>query len=211
MNENTISTNSTSVNETPILARLMSKDHLHAAEIANEGELARRLSESLFYVTNLQQLEQIGRRLAYLETITDWDRFETATSGDYHDAETCIERALACTRKRSIDEIIEREYTFEDERRNTSYAQTLIGLCLIGIAARTIDDADIEPDKWGRRFQSLFKMAFMIAHECACFVKYSAQYAEGQTLASRCTIDAADLTERFERFHMYLSEELAEG
>lgn len=193
----------------PIIARLTNKEHLHALEIEEEVEIARRLTDSLFYATNLEQLKQVGRRLAYLETITDWETFESATSGDYYDAEACIERALACTRKRSIDEIIEREYTFEDERRNASYAQTLIGLCLIGIASRSIDNADIEPDKWNRRFQSLFKMAFMIAHECACFVKYSAQYADGQTLASRCTIDAPDLAERFERLHVYLNEELA--
>lgn len=194
----------------PIIARLTNKEHLHALEIENEVEIARRLTDSLFYATNLEQLEQVGRRLAYLETITDWETFESVTTFDYNDAEACIERALACTRKRPIDEIIEREYTFEDERRNASYAQTLIGLCLIGIASRTIDNADIEPDKWNRRFQSLFKMAFMIAHECACFVKYSAQYTDGQTLASRCTIDAPDLAERFERLHVYLSEELAE-
>lgn len=209
-NENTISTNNTSANATPILARLMNEAHLHALEIEKEVEIARRLTDSLFYATNLEQFEQVGRRLAYLETITDWEDFESATSGDYYDAEACIERALACTRDRSIDEIISRAYTLFDERRNASYAQTLIGLCLIGIAARTIDAADIDPDKWNRRFQSLFKMAFMIAHECACFVKYSAQYAEGQTLASRCTIDAVELKERFERLHMYLSEELAE-
>ena len=195
----------------PIIARLTSDEHLHALEIENEVEIARRLSDSLFYVTNLEQLEQVGRRLAYLETITDWENFESATTCDYNDVDICVDRALACTRKRSIDEIIEREFTFEDERRNASYAQTLIGLCLIGIASRTIDHADIEPDKWDRRFQSLFKMAFMIAHECACFVKYSAQYShDGQTLASRCTIDAPDLTERFERLHMYLCEELAD-
>lgn len=195
----------------PIIARLTSDAHLHALEIENEVEIARRLSDSLFYVTNLEQLEQVGRRLAYLETITDWETFESVTTCDYNDVDICVDRALACTRKRSIDEIIEREFTFEDERRNASYAQTLIGLCLIGIASRTIDHADIEPDKWDRRFQSLFKMAFMIAHECACFVKYSAQYShDGQTLASRCTIDAPDLKERFERLHMYLCEELAD-
>lgn len=193
----------------PIIARLTSKEHLHALEIENEVETARRLSDSLFYVTNLDQLEQVGRRLAYLETITDWETFESATSWDYNDVEHCIERALACTRDRSIDEIIEREFTFDDERRNVSYAQTLIGLCLIGIASRTIDNADIDPDKWHRPFQSLFKLSFMIAHECSCFVKYSAQYADGQTLASRCKIDAPDLVERFERLHMYLCEELA--
>lgn len=204
-----MTTNSTTIR--PIIARLTSNEHLHALEIANEAEIARRLSDSLFYVTNLEQLEQVGRRLAYLETITDWETFESATTCDYNDVECCVERALACTRKRSIDELLEREFTFEDERRNASYAQTLIGLCLIGIASRTIDNADIDPDKWNRRFQSLFKMAFMIAHECACFVKYSAQYADGETLASRCTIDAPDLVERFERLHMYLCEELAAG
>lgn len=193
----------------PIIARLTSKEHLHALEIEKEASNARRLSDSLFYATNLEQLTQVGRRLAYLETITDWETFESATTCDYNDVEACVERALACTRERSIDEIIQREYTFEDERRNASYAQTLIGLCLIGIASRTIDNADIDPDKWERRFQSLFKMAFMIAHECACFVKYSAQYADGHTLASRCTIEAPDLVERFERLHMYLREELA--
>lgn len=194
----------------PIIARLTSKEHLHALEIENEVEFSRRLSDSLFYATNLEQLEQVGRRLAYLETITDWETFESATTCDYYDVESCVKRALACTRKRSIDEIIEREFTFEDERRNASYSQTLIGLCLIGIASRTIDKADIDPDKWLRPFQSLFKMAFMIAHECACFVKYSAQYADGETLASRCEIDAPDLVERFERLHMYLCEELAD-
>lgn len=202
-----MTTNKTTIG--PIIARLTSDEHLHALEIEKECEIARRLSDSLFYVTNLEQLEQVGRRLAYLETITAWETFESATTCDYYDVETCVERALACTRKRSIDEIIAREYTFEDERRNASYAQTLIGLCLIGIASRMIDNADIDPDKWNRPFQSLFKMAFMIAHECSCFVKYSAQYADGQTLASRCTIDAPDLTERFERLHMYLREELA--
>ncbi len=194
----------------PIIARLTSNQHLHALEIEKEVEFSRRLSDSLFYATNLDQLTQVGRRLAYLETITDWDTFEYVTTWDYADIEYCVKRALACTRGRSIDEIIEREFTFEDERRNASYAQTLIGLCLIGIASRTIDNADIDPDKWDRRFQSLFKLAFMIAHECACFVKYSAQYADGQTLASRCTIDAPDLTERFERLHAYLRDELAE-
>lgn len=194
----------------PIIARLTSKEHLHALEIENEAEIARRLNDSLFYATNLELLTQLGRRLAYLETITDWETFEIATTCDYNDAAGWVERALACTRDRSIDEIIQREYTFEDERRNASYAQTLIGLCLIGIASRTIDNTDINPDKWHRPFQSLFKMAFMIAHECACFVKYSAQYAEGQTLASQCTIDAPDLAERFERLHMYLCEELAD-
>lgn len=195
----------------PIIARLTSNEHLHALEIENEVEFSRRLSDSLFYVTNVEYLEQVGRRLAYLETITDWETFESATTCDYNDVEACVERALACTRERSIDEIIQREYTFDDERRNASYAQTLIGLCLIGIASRTIDNAEIDPDKWYRPFQSLFKMAFMIAHECACFVKYSAQYADGQTLASRCTIDAPDLVERFERLNMYLCEELAAG
>lgn len=195
----------------PIIARLTSKEHLHALEIETEVEFSRRLSDSLFYVTNVEYLEQVGRRLAYLETITNWEDFESVTTWDYRDVESCVERALACTRKRSIDEIIQREYTFEDERRNASFAQALIGLCLIGIASRTIDNAEIDPDKWYRPFQSLFKMAFMIAHECACFVKYSAQYADGQTLASRCTIDAPDLVERFERLHMYLREELAAG
>lgn len=193
----------------PIIARLTSKEHLHALEIENEAEIARRLSDSLFYVTNLELLEQVGRRLAYLETITDWESFESVTTWDYNDVEACIERALACTRKRSIDEIIEREYTFEDERRNVSYAQTLIGLCLIGIASRTIDKADINPDKWDRRFQSLFKMAFMIAHECSCFVKYSAQYSP-DGLRDRAELTAPDLAERFERLHMYLREELAD-
>ena len=202
-----MTTNSTTIR--PIIARLTSVEHLHALEIETECEIARRLSDSLFYVTNLEQLEQVGRRLAYLETITDWETFESATTCDYYDVESCVERALACKRNRSIDEIIEREYTFDDERRNASYSQTLIGLCLIGIASRAIDNADIDTDKWDRRFLSLFKIAFMIAHECACFVKYSAQYEEGQTLASRCTIDAHDLTERFERLHMYLREELA--
>lgn len=203
-----MTTNATTIR--PIIARLTSKEHLHALELEKETEIARRLSDSLFYVTNLDQLTQVGRRLAYLETITDWENFESATTCDYNDLEFCVERALACTRERSIDEIIKREYTFEDERRNASYSQTLIGLCLLGIASRTIDNADINPEKWNRRFQSLFKMAFMIAHECTCFVKYSAQYAEGQTLASRCTIDATDLKERFERLHMYLCEELAD-
>lgn len=202
-----MTTNKTTIG--PIIARLTSKEHLHALEIEKEFEIARCLSDSLFYVTNLEQLTQVGRRLAYLETITEWETFESATTCDYYDVETCVERALACTRERSIDEIIAREYTFDDERRNAYYAQTLIGLCLIGIASRTIDNADIDPNKWDRRFQSLFKMAFMIAHECACFVKYSAQYSDGQTLASRCTIDAPELTERFERLHAYLREELA--
>lgn len=202
-----MTTNSTTIR--PIIARLTSDEHLHALEIEKECEIARGLSDSLFYVTNLEQLAQVGRRLAYLETLTDWETFESATTCDYFDVATCVARALDCTRNRSIDEIIERDYTFDDERHNASYSQTLIGLCLIGIASRTIDNADIEPDKWDRRFQSLFKIAFMIAHECACFVKYSAQYDEGQTLASRCTIDAPDLTERFERLHAYLREELA--
>lgn len=203
-----MTTNSTTIR--PIIARLTSKEHLHALEIEKEASNARHLTGSLFYATNLEQLTQVGRRLAYLETITDWETFESATTCDYYDVEHCVERALACTRKRSIDEIIEREYTFEDERRNACFAQTLIGLCLVGIASRTIDNADIDPDKWDRRFQSLFKLAFMIAHECTCFIKYSAQYADGQTLASRCTIDAPDLVERFERLHMYLCEELAD-
>ena len=195
----------------PIIARLTSAQHLHALEIEKESSNARRLSESLFYATNLEQLTQVGRRLAYLETITDWETFESATTCDYNDLDYCVERALACTRERAIDEVLKREYTFDDERRNASYAQALIGLCLIGIASRTIDNAEIDPDKWHPAFRALFKMAFMIAHECACFVKYSAQYADGQTLASRCTIDAQDLVERFERLHAYLREELAEG
>lgn len=203
-----MTTNATTIR--PIIVRLTSKEHLHALEIENEVEFSRHFSDSLFYATNLEQLEQVGRRLAYLETITDWETFESVTTCDYNDVECCVKRALICTRERSIDEIIQREYTFEDERRNASYAQTLIGLCLIGIASRTIDNTDINPDKWHRPFQSLFKMAFMIAHECACFVKYSAQYAEGQTLASQCTIDAPDLAERFERLHMYLCEESAD-
>ena len=194
----------------PIIARLTSNQHLHAREIQKEVDGSRFLSDSLFYVTNLELLEQVGRRLAYLETITDWENFESATTCDYYDVENCVKRALICTRNRSIDEIIEREFTFDDERRNVSYAQTLIGLCLIGIASRTIDNADIDPDKWDRRFQALFKLAFMIAHECACFIKYSAQYADGQTVASRCTIDAPDLVERFERLHAYLRDELTE-
>lgn len=195
---------------TPIIARLTSATHLHALEIEKESSNARHLTQSLFYATNVEQLTQVGRRLAYLETITDWEIFESATTCDYNDLDYCVERALACTRDRSVDEIIGREYTFEDERRNASYAQTLIGLCVVGIASRTIDTADIDPDKWDRRFQALFKLAFMIAHECACFVKYSAQYDEGQTLASRCKIDAQELAERFERLHAYLREELAE-
>lgn len=202
-----MTTNATTIR--PIIARLTSNEHLHALEIENEVEIARRLSDSLFYATNLEQLTQVGQRLAFLETITDWETFESATTCDYNDVECCVERALACTRKRSIDEVLHREYTFEDERRNASYVQTLIGLCLIGIASRTIDNADINPEKWHRPFQSLFKMAFMIAHECTCFIKYSAQYADGQTLASRCKIDAQELVERFERLHMYLCEELA--
>ena len=195
----------------PIIARLTSNQHLHALEIEKEAETARQPSDSLFYATNLEYLTQVGRRIAYLETITDWETFESATTCDYNNLDYCVERALACTRERSIDEIIAREYTFEDERRNAYYAQALIGLCIIGIASRTIDNAEIDPDKWNQRFQSLFKLAFMIAHECACFVKYSAQYADGQTLASRCKIDAQDLTERLERLHEYLKEELAEG
>ena len=195
----------------PIIARLTSNKHLHALEIEKEAETARQPSDSLFYATNLEYLTQVGRRIAYLETITDWETFESATTSDYDNLDYCVERALACTRERSIDEIIAREYTFEDERRNAYYSHALIGLCVIGIASRTIDNAEIDPDKWDRRFQSLFKMAFMIAHECACFIKYSAQYADGQTLASRCKIDAQDLTERFERLHEYLKEELTEG
>ena len=195
----------------PIIARLTSNQHLHALEIEKESSNARHLSNSLFYATNLEQLTQVGRRIAYLETITEWETFESVTTCDYNDLDYCVERALACTRDRSVDEIIAREYTFDDERRNASYAQTLIGLCVIGIASRTIDNAEIDPDKWDRRFQSLFKLAFMIAHECACFIKYSAQYADGQTLASRCKIDAQDLVERLERLHMYLKEELTEG
>lgn len=205
----TQNTNATTIR--PIIARLTSKEHLHALEIEIEASNARHLSPSLFYATNVEQLIQVGRRLAYLETITDWETFESVTTCDYNDLDYCVERALACTRERSIDEVLQREYTFEDERRNASFAQALIGLCVIGIASRTIDRADIDPDKWSRPFKSLFKLAFMIAHECACFVKYSAQYADGQTLASRCTIDAPDLVERFERLHMYLCEELAEG
>ena len=194
----------------PIIARLTSAQHLHALEIEKESSNARHMSDSLFYLTNVDQLTQVGRRLAYLETITEWETFEDVTTCDYNDLDYCVERALTCTRERSIDEIIAREYTFEDERRNASYSQVLIGLCTIGIASRTIDNADIDPDKWDRRFQSLFKLAFMIAHECACFVKYSAQYSDGQTLASRCKIDAQDLTERFERLHAYLAEELSD-
>lgn len=205
----TQNTNATTIR--PIIARLTSNTHLHAHEIEIEASNARHLTPSLFYATNVDQLAQIGRRLAYLETITAWETFESATTCDYNDLDYCVERALACTRERSIDAVLQREYTFEDERTNASYAQTLIGLCTIGIASRTIDNADIDPDKWDRRFQSLFRMAFMIAHECACFVKYSAQYADSQTLASRCTIDAQDLVERFERLHDYLAGELAEA
>ena len=195
----------------PIIARLTSNEHLHALEIEKEVELSRRFSDSLFYATNLDQMTQVGRRLAYLETITDWETFETATTCDYNDLDYCVERALACTRERSIDEVLQREYTFDDERHNAAFAQTLIGLCVIGIASRTIDNAEIDPEKLRSPFQSLFKIAFMIAHECACFVKYSAQYADGQTLASRCKINGPDLIERFERLHAYLSEELAEA
>ena len=195
----------------PIIARLTSGKHLHALEIEKDASNARRFSDSLFYAANVDYLTQVGRRLAYLETITDWETFESVTTCDYNDLDYCVERALACTRSKGLDEVLQREYTFEDERRNASYAQTLIGLCVIGIASRTIDNAEIDPDKWDRRFQALFKIAFMIAHECACFVKYSAQYADGQTLASRCKIDAPDLAERFERLHMYLKEELAEA
>ena len=195
----------------PIIARLTSQEHLHALEIEKEASNARHFSDSLFYATNLEQLIQVGRRLAYLETITDWETFESVTTCDYNDLDYCVERAIGCTRAKGLDEVLQREYTFDDERHNASYAQTLIGLCVIGIASRTIDTAEIDPDKWDRRFRSLFKMAFMIAHECACFVKYSAQYADGQTLVSRCTIDAPDLAERFERLHAYLSEELDEA
>ena len=195
----------------PIIARLTSKEHLHALEIEKEVEIARRLSDSLFYETNVETLAQVGRRVAYLETITDWETFESATTCDYNDLDYCVERALVCTRERSIDAIIERAFTFEDERRNASFAQTLIGLCVIGIASRAIDNAEIDPEKWCQPFQALFKLAFMIAHECACFVKYSAQYSDGQTLASRCTIDAPELAERFERLHAYLREELADA
>lgn len=194
----------------PIIARLTSKEHLHALEIEKEASNARHLTESLFYATNIDQLTQVGRRLAYLETITDWETFESVTTCDYCDVDHCIDRALACTRDRSIDEIIEREYTFDDERRNVSYVQTLIGLCLIGIASRTIDNADIDPDKWDRRFQSLFELAFMIAHECACFVKYSAQYSP-DGLRDRAELTAPELKERLERLHAYLREELTEG
>ena len=203
-------TQNTSTTIRPIIARLTNEGHLHALEIEKESSIARHLSDSLFYSTNVETMAQVGRRLAYLETITDWETFESATTCDYNDLDYCVERALACTRARGLDEVLQREYTFEDERRNASFAQTLIGLCTIGIASRTIDNAEIDPDKWDRRFQSLFKMAFMIAHECACFVKYSAQYSDGQTLASRCKVDAQDLAERFERLHMYLREELAD-
>lgn len=206
MKENT---NATTIR--PIIARLTSDQHLHALEIEKESSNARHLSDSLFYATNIEQLTQVGRRLAYLETITDWETFEAATTCDYNDLEYSVERALAWTRERSLDDVLQREYTFDDERHNASYAQTLIGLCTIGIASRTIDNAEMDPDKWDRPFKSLFKIAFMIAHECACFVKYSAQYADGKTLASQCTIDAQDLTERFERLHVYLREELAEA
>lgn len=195
----------------PIIARLTSNEHLHALEIEKEASNARHFSDSLFYATNVEQLTQVGRRLAYLETITEWETFESVTTCDYNDVELCVERARVCTRERSIDEVLQREYTFDDERRNASYAQILIGLCLIGIASRTIDNAEIDPDKWYRPFKSLFKMAFMIAHECSCFVKYSAQYADGKTLASQCTIDALELAERFERLNVYLCEELLEA
>ena len=193
----------------PIIARLTSDVHLHALEIEKEVEFSRRLSYSLFYVTNVEYLEQVGRRLGYLETITDWETFECATTCDYNDLDSCVERAIACTRDRSIDEVLKRDYTYDDERRNASYAQILIGLCTIGIASRTIDNANI--DKWYQPFKSLFKLAFLIAHECACFVKYSAQYADNRTLASRCTIDAQELTQRFERLNSYLCEELLDA
>ena len=195
----------------PIIARLTNEKHLHALEIEKESSNARHLSDSLFYATNVEQLTQVGRRLAYLETITDWETFESVTTCDYNDLDYCVERALACTRAKGLDEVLQREYTFEDERRNACFAQTLIGLCVIGIASRTIDNAEIEPEKWYRPFQSLFKLAFMIAHECTCFVKYSAQYSDGQTLASRCTIDAPELAERFERLNAYLCEELLDA
>lgn len=216
MNENktitvAISTNTATPAATPIIARLTTKEHLHAQEIEAEAETARTLTPSLFYATNLEFLAQFGRRLRYLETITEWDRFETATTVDYDCVECYVDRALACTRDRSIDEIIAREFTFEDERRNVSYAQVLIGLCVIGIASRAIDRANIDPDKWDRRFRSLFFIAYMIAHETACFVKYSAQYTDGETLGSRCEIDAADLTEQLERLHTYLKAELTEA
>lgn len=217
MNENksitvAISTNTSSaVAEAPIIARLTSKEHLHAQEIETEAETARRLTPSLFYATNVEFLSQFGRRLRYLESITDWARFETATTSDYDCVEGYVERALACTPDRSIDEILARVYTFEDERRNVSFAQVLIGLCIIGIASKGFERADIDPDKWDPYFRSLFFMAYMIAHETACFVKYSAQYTDGEMLGSRCKIDAADLTERIERLHAYLAEELVEG
>lgn len=195
---------------TPIIARLTSKEHLHALDIAREAEIARRLSASFFYATNVELMEQLGRRLNYLEQITDWDRFETATSGDYTFIEGYTERALTCTRNRPIDEVIARKYTFADERQNASYSQVLIGLCVIGIATRTIDSIDVDPDCWDRRFRSLFYMAYMIAHECACFVKYSAQYTDAEPVAARCEIDAKELTDRLERLHMYLCDELVE-
>lgn len=215
MNENktitvAINTPSTSANDTPILARLMSKEHLHATEIEQEGETARRLSNSLFYQSNVSFLGQLALRLRYLETITTWETFEDATTCDYNDLECCIKRALACTPNRSIDAVLERRYTFTDERQNVYFAQVLIGLCSIGIASRTIYNTDIDPDKWDYRFQSLFKMAFLIARETSCFVKYSAQYTDSETLGARCTIDTNDLTERLERLHMYLQEELVE-
>lgn len=210
-NENTISTNNTSAKDIAIIARLTSKEHLHAQEIATEVENARRLSESLFYATNVDFLAQFGRRLSYLESITDWDSFETATTCDYECIDTYAARALTCTRDRSIDEIISRAYTFADERQNASFAQVLIGLCLIGIASRTIDSAEIDPDKFDPRLRSLFCMAYLIAHECACFVKYSAQYTDGQVLNARCKIDAHELTERIERLNEYLHAELTEA
>lgn len=206
----TNSHNSIDTFTTPILARLMSKDHLHAGEIEKEGDTARRLSNSLFYQTNVSFFAQLARRLRYLETMTDWDVFGTATTPDYYSIECCVERALVCTRDRSIDEVLDRRYTFDDERHNVSYGQILIGLCVIGIASRQIDRAELDLDKWDRRFESLFKMAYLIARESSCFVKYSAQYTDGETLGSRCAIDAADLKERFERLHMYLHEELTE-
>lgn len=216
MNENktitvALSTNTATTSEAPILARLTSKEHLHAQDIETEAGTARQLTPSLFYATNLEFLSQFGRRLRYLETITDWDRFETATTGDYDCIECYVERALTCTRDRSINEIIAREFTFGDDRRNVSFAQVLIGLCVVGIASKGFDRADIDPDKYDPRFRSLFFMAYMIAHETACFVKYSAQYTDGEALGSRCEIDATDLTERLERLHMYLKEELAEA
>ena len=103
----------------PIIARLTSKEHLHALEIEKELSNARHLSESLFYATNVELLTQLGRRLAYLETITEWETFESVTTCDYNDLDYCVERALACTRERSIHEIIAREYTFKDKSRNT--------------------------------------------------------------------------------------------